>query len=115
MYKNQHQYNFLKTITHKYQYTIIPSPIHPPLFNDKHPWAYKILPPFPHPYINYNQSLNDIPKPKGKFYWEKDCRPLKLLPAVMGATLLLGGPVKIIDGKIPIKTFGVRKLQIVSE
>ena len=33
----------------------------------------------------------------------------------MGATFLLGVPLKIIDGKIPILTFGVRKLQTVSE
>ena len=86
-----------------------------PFFFDKHPWAYKIPPPFPHSYINYNQPLNDVPKPEGKFYWERGRRPLKLLPAVMGAMFFLGGPVKIIDGKIPILTFGVKKLQIVSE
>ena len=45
MYKNQHQYNFLKTITHKYQYIIIPSPINQsPLFLINTPEFIKYLP-----------------------------------------------------------------------
>ena len=42
-----------------------------------------------------------------------ECRPLNLLSAVVGATFFLGCPVKIIDAKISIITFGVRKLQVV--
>ena len=115
MYKNWYQYNFLKAITHKYENILLSHYQLIPLFFNKHPWAYKIPPPSPQPYTNYNQPLNDIPKPEGKLCWERGRHPLKLLPAVMGATLFLGGPVKVNYDKIPRSIFGLGKLQIVSE
>lgn len=51
--------------------------------------------PNPIPVIIYNQPLIDVPDSEDKLCWEKKCRLLKLLAAVMEAMLFLWDPIKL--------------------